>query len=168
MATPASGTSPAARRLLTIQGHNQDVLAATYSPGGARIATASADGNVMVWDARTGQAQWNLQGHGTVVRSVAFSPDSSLLASSGDDHMARIWEIKTGKLLLTLEDKAGGVRSVQFTPDGTRVIFAGGDGTARILLASVDGLLGFGCRVLRGTDLYPEITSYCDRFPDAK
>ena len=77
-------------------------------------------------------------------------------------------EVKTGKLLLTLEDKAGGVRSVQFTPDGTRVILAGGDGTARILLASVDGLLGFGCRVLRGTDLYPEVTSYCDRFPDSK
>lgn len=34
--------------------------------------------------------------------------------------------------------------------------------------ASVDGLLGFGCRVLRGTNLYPEITSHCDRFPDAK
>ena len=47
-----------------------------------------------------------------------------------------------------------------------KLITCGGDGTARILLASVDGLLGFGCRVLRGTDLYSEIQSYCDRFPD--
>ena len=48
------------------------------------------------------------------------------------------------------------------------VILAGGEGTARILLASVDGLLGFGCRVLRNTDLYAEVASQCDRFPDAK
>ena len=95
--------------------HNQDVLAATYSPGGARIATASADGNVMVWDAQTGQAQWNLQDT-TPSSARSLSPDSSLLASSGDDHMARIWEVKTGKLLLTLEDKAGGVRSVSLRP----------------------------------------------------
>ena len=97
---------------------------------------------------------------------MAFSPDSSLLASGGDDRNARIWDMHTGKQLLSLEERAGAVRGVHFTPDGTRLILAGGDGTARILLASVDGLLGFGCRVLRGTDLYSEIQSYCDRFPD--
>ena len=101
-----------------------------------------------------------------MVRAVTFSPDSTLLASSGDDKTARIWDVKTGKLQLTLDERTGAVRGVNFTPDGTRVILAAGDGTARILLASVDGLLGFGCRVLRGTDLYSEIQSHCDRFPD--
>ena len=141
------------------------MLAIVYSLAGARIATASADGTVIVWDAASGQKQFTFTEHGQIVRTVAFSPDSSLLASGGDDRNARIWDLHTGKQLLALEERSGPVRGVHFTPDGTRLILAGGDGTARILLASVDGLLGFGCRVLRGTDLYSEIQAYCDRFP---
>ena len=46
------------------------------------------------------------------------------------------------------------------------MILAGSAGNARIQFASVDGLLGFGCRVLRGTDLYSEVQTYCNLFPE--
>ena len=52
-----------------------------YSPDGTRLATASGDGAVMIWDAATGremQTLWDMDGW---VRALAFSADSKRLAA---------------------------------------------------------------------------------------
>ena len=54
-----------------------------FSPDGKRLASASGDGTVKVWDAATGQETLTLKGHTGVVSSVAFSPDGKRLASAG-------------------------------------------------------------------------------------
>jgi len=52
--------------MLTLRGHTQPVLSVTFSPDGERLASASgdmttfADGEVKVWDARTGREILNL------------------------------------------------------------------------------------------------------------
>jgi WD40 repeat protein len=57
-----------------------------FSPDGRRIATASHDGTVRIWDAGTGQEVLTLRGHAGAVQSVAFSPDGRLLASADNHH----------------------------------------------------------------------------------
>jgi WD40 repeat protein len=37
---------------LTLKGHTDSVLSVMFSPGGERLASASRDGTVKVWDAR--------------------------------------------------------------------------------------------------------------------
>ena len=55
-----------------------------FSPDGHRLATASADGTVRLWDADTGQPLGDpLTGHTDPVTSVAFSPDGHRLATAG-------------------------------------------------------------------------------------
>ena len=62
-----------------------------FSPDGHRLATASADATVRLWDADTGQPLGApLTGHTDAVWSVVFSPDGHRLASTGGDNGAAV------------------------------------------------------------------------------
>ncbi len=64
------------RRTLPVGAPGAPVSVA-FSPDGLRIATASADETVKVWDSATGKLLFNLPGH-----SASFSPDGSRLVYS--------------------------------------------------------------------------------------
>jgi WD40 repeat protein len=63
----------------------------TFSPDGTRLASASGDNTVRLWDARDGQPLVTLAGHTNVVAHVTFSPDGTRLASASWDHTVRLW-----------------------------------------------------------------------------
>jgi WD40 repeat protein len=63
-----------------------------FSPDGRRLASASHDNTVRVWDTASGQEVLTLHGHGQEVQSVAFSPDGRFLASAGRDGTVRLWD----------------------------------------------------------------------------
>jgi WD40 repeat protein len=63
------------------------------SPDGSKIASASADFTVKLWDSQTGELLQAFTGHLGEVRTVAFSPDGKLLASGGDDLEIRLWQV---------------------------------------------------------------------------
>jgi hypothetical protein len=69
---------------LTLRGHTGEVLDVSYSPDGSRIASASSDRTIKVWDARTGAEILTLRGHTRAVHSVEYSPDGSRLASASE------------------------------------------------------------------------------------
>ena len=80
------------RVLTTLRGHTGPIYCPTYSPDGKRIATASADQTIKVWDAEDGRVLLTLRGHTHVVNCVTFSHDGHLLASGGIDTTARVWD----------------------------------------------------------------------------
>jgi WD40 repeat protein len=96
----AGGSLLAARHVL--RGHDGIVWAMAFSPDGRRLATASNDATVRVWNTTTGAAVGTLAGHTGAVRLVAFSPDGSLLATSGDDRTIRVWDAASGRLTTTV------------------------------------------------------------------
>ncbi len=85
---------PAGRETLTLKGHTGFVLGVAYCPDGKRLASASADGTVRVWDAATGQESLALKGHTGAVLSVAYSPDGQRLASAGQDRTVKVWDAR--------------------------------------------------------------------------
>ena len=77
-----------------LEGHAGRVWCVAISPDGTKIASASADYTVKVWDLATGKLLQTLAEHLGEVRTVAFSPDGSLIASGGDDLEIKLWQLQ--------------------------------------------------------------------------
>jgi tetratricopeptide (TPR) repeat protein len=65
-----------------------------FSPDGSRLASASADQTIKLWDTEAGRELLTLTGHTTVVRRVGFSPDGRWLVSVDWDGTALVWDAR--------------------------------------------------------------------------
>ena len=70
-----------------------------FSPDGHRIASASDDQTVRLWNADTGQPIGDPahRPHRRRVNSVAFSRDGHRLATASGDRTVRLWNADTGQ-----------------------------------------------------------------------
>ncbi len=139
----------------------QQVNALAFSPDGRRLVTGSLEGDIDVWEARTGRQLDSLSGNLGQVLDLAFSPDGTSVATSSSDGTVRLWDLRTGRQLLTL---GGGVAGevgakskfcfrrnrnaylgvggkLAFSPDGTRLAYTAADGTVRVLALEIDDLI---------------------------
>jgi WD40 repeat protein len=86
------------RELLGDDGHTGAVSVLDISPDGKTIASGGFDGNIFLWDARTGKVLHRIAQQRMLVTSVAFSPDSQTLATCyypAKDVV--LWDARTGK-----------------------------------------------------------------------
>ncbi len=94
-ALSGGGTSDRHKALLlrTLKGHAQGVMAVSFSPDGAIVATASLDNTIKLWNS-DGILLRTLTAHTGLVRKAAFSPDGTQLASASADQTAILWNVK--------------------------------------------------------------------------
>jgi WD40 repeat protein len=107
--------------------HGGQPFLGSFSPDGARVATASReDGAARLWNARTGALIGRPMLHGTQVRALAFSPDSQWLATAGDDGLVRLWSADDGTVAGPPLCHGAPVSLLAFSRDGERLLSAGG------------------------------------------
>ncbi|GLV59794.1 hypothetical protein KDH_66180 [Dictyobacter sp. S3.2.2.5] len=115
-------------------GHKSFVYSVAWSPDSERIASASADGTVKVWDAGSGNNSLLLTytGHTSSVQSAVWSPDGKHIASGGFDGTLQVWDAVTGHLLLNYKGHNSYIEGIAWSPDGRRIASASGDHTVQI------------------------------------
>ena len=108
-----------------------------WSPDGTRLASASYDKEVRIWDLTTGQTHTTLTGHTSEVYAVAWSPDGTRLASVSDDGTVLVHD---------LQDK--NITRLRLFPltclvwSGAGIAVGGAHGSVVVLELNDDPLLG--------------------------
>ncbi len=103
-----------------------------FISGGKYLVTASENGTIYLFDAKTESLIRKLNGHLGMVNFVDISPDSSMIASAGDDGMIRLWQTSNGQQLGCFPAAKEYVNRVFFVLDGKTLISSHDGGEIRI------------------------------------
>ncbi len=97
-------------------GSSSDITSLAWSSD-RRLASATSDTTISLWDLTSSQPVQTLKGHSSKVRSMAWSSDGRL-ASASEDGIIVIWDLSTGEPAQILESRAGLVNQVAWSMDG--------------------------------------------------
>lgn len=122
MVARQSGSVP----LISIAAHTAATTAVRFFPDGERVASASEDGTVRIWEASTGRNLLTFKGHADQVWSLAIAPDGRSVASGSSDSSVKVWDAQTGAVMHTFLDHKSRVGALVFSPDGA-LLYSGGE-----------------------------------------
>jgi WD40 repeat protein len=108
-------------------GHTKDVKGLSISPDGMRLASASLDATIRVWDLTSGKCQRILQRKEAGALNIDWVNDEVLTAgyTSG---CVRLWNAETGERIVGfLPGHCRRTNAVSASPDGKRVVSASTD-----------------------------------------
>ncbi len=118
-----------------LTGHTDWILAAAWSPDGARLATGGADRTVRIWDPGTRATIAVLDDHIKWVRTLAWSPDGAW-SVAGDNRGLRLWD-RDGQRVATVDTgHRAAIHSVAWSRDGAYL--ACGDLTGLVIVRDRD------------------------------
>jgi eukaryotic-like serine/threonine-protein kinase len=109
-------------------GHSYAVADLAVSPDGKRVASASKDRSVRVWDVN-GPRELFACPHDHWATAVAFSGDGKTLFSASADRKVHVWDAKTGRLRFDLAGAGAALRTLAATSAGDRLAGCGFDGS---------------------------------------
>jgi WD40 repeat protein len=111
--------------------HRRIIRDLRWSSDGKRFVSASADGNVIIWDLA---AKANLPPfeHDSAVYHAELDANGSRLVTAGADKFARLWNVATHSLIPQPMAHENRVASARFDLDAKWVVTASDDGTVRL------------------------------------
>ncbi len=127
-----SAPVPLGKLFNTYRKHSSAVLNIAWSPDGKKIASASADKTVHIWNATSKSPALIYRNHTKPVSAVAWSPDGSRIVSGSWDTTVQVWNVQTGRKLLTYRGFSREVSCVAWSPDGKYIACGSWDTTVQV------------------------------------
>lgn len=116
---------------IELRGHQEGVDQLCWDPGHPdRLATASGDKTVRLWDVRTGKCTNVIETRGENI-NIAWSPDAHIAVGNKDDDVSII-DVRKGKMLKTTRF-AYEVNEMSWNADGSLFFLTTGMGTVEVL-----------------------------------
>jgi WD40 repeat protein len=129
LAAPTSTLTP-------LKGAIDLVRSVAYSADGEWVAGAGgipgAFGEVLLWNAASGELVHTLKGHRDYVYQAVFNKRGTRLATCSYDKSVRVWDVETGRSRQVFREHTEAVFAVAFSPDGRWLASGAGDRSVKI------------------------------------
>ncbi|KAJ9617184.1 hypothetical protein H2200_000905 [Cladophialophora chaetospira] len=124
------------RTAIILEDHTGEVWHVQFSHDGTKLATASQDRSVNIYDTVTFKRLHSLTHHSAEVTYVSWSPDDTKIITCSKDCKARVYDVESGRLEVTLEhqtlDQNYGITAAAWTPDSQGFVTASHDRNSQL------------------------------------
>ncbi|WP_253155693.1 WD40 repeat domain-containing protein [Stieleria tagensis] len=106
---------PQCEMIQRLHGHSDCVIKLQWLAEN-RLASASLDHQVCIWNLETKRVEQTLAGHSGGVCALSLLPEEKLLVSGGLDNSLRVWDLQSGELTRSLTIHTRAVTSLAVRP----------------------------------------------------
>lgn len=90
------------------------------------------EGEIRIWDLKTGKVEKTLKGHDAAIESFALSKDGKFAATGSEDQTVIVWDLSAGKAVQTLKGHTGAVIALALSADGKKIATTSADLSVRL------------------------------------
>ncbi len=124
------------RRLFRFKRNDATIWAVAFVGSEDRVAAASHDWSVALWETASESAPAAILGHENAVQAVAVDPSGQSIASGGADRAVRVWSAETHATRAIYRNNSDFISALAFSPAGTMLATGSLDGTVKLLSMS--------------------------------